>query len=69
MVAPKEKHDMQACDNWTPARCTRPGEVRLICPDGKPCPCGPFCLTCAQACVDEYREKLGEGWSYREAQP
>lgn len=47
------------------AHCPNNGEVWLYGPDGARVPGGPICKSCADACVTEYAEKLGEVWTTR----
>lgn len=54
------------CAHWPRrgAHCTETSVGWLMHPDGTPNPGGFMCLQHGQACVDEYREKLGEAWTF-----
>ena len=45
-------------------RCDNKAEGWLVAPDGSVVPGGESCRECAMRCVNEYREKLGERWSF-----
>ena len=45
-------------------RCPNMGEGWIIQPDGKRNPGGYSCRTCADESAEEYRQKLGESWSF-----
>lgn len=45
-------------------RCTDAATVLLLGPDGVAVPGGQHCEAHAQLVCEEYREKLGESWSY-----
>lgn len=53
------------CDHWDRAgnRCTATATVHLCSPSGAPIPGGGDCDKHAQACIQEYAEKLGEVWT------
>ena len=54
------------CYTWHGrARCERRATVYLFAPDGTPNPGGWVCQEHADATVTEYRDKLGEHWTYR----
>jgi hypothetical protein len=46
-------------------RCTKNATHWLHAPDGRKVPGCWYCEQHATACVDEYREKLGEVWTAR----
>jgi hypothetical protein len=57
---------MTPCNHWTGrVRCDRVADVTLHDPDGDMVPGGFYCRPHAEACVTEYREKLGEQWSVK----
>ena len=74
-----DKHNMSAdthkclhfalppqCYTWRGmARCARKATIYLFDPDGQPNPGGWVCQEHGDETVAEYRDKLGEHWTYR----
>lgn len=67
---------MPLCSNYLPAagwtgtddhvhktRCTNEAEFDLFNEKEEKVPGGPFCQRCAEACINEYKEKLGWTWT------
>lgn len=54
------------CDNWsgTGSRCANNGTVTLYAPDGIRVPGGEICEPCATRITTEYKNKLGEVWTF-----
>lgn len=48
----------------TAGRQRHPAEGHLLSPDGKRVP-GAMCSACANTVISEYREKLGETWTFK----
>ncbi len=44
-------------------------EGRLIAPDGKPAPGCWMCAECANLVISEYKQKLGESWTFSTKEP
>ena len=60
----KERFFPEGITKCSSHECDRKAEGWLLDPDGEPIPGGNSCKQCAQMCIDEYKAKLGEVWTF-----